>query len=471
MSGRQPLRGQLQQDFRVKTAMAQPEAVQKTIITRVSSTEPSTQERKTPEFWDYVENLTPEDWERHIVYLYRMDPRSSNYGIGESSIDKFVGVIEMPAESQRRGFPAQVPLNDREECELAIREKHGGRAFRLIVKRNRERITEGKISNDAPPKYYAQDAAPTGTSSTAGPVSEASATADVAKVAMSTMAGQERQAVSVGIEALTAASQVIKNFANDKPVAASSNPAMDRLMELALTRLLNPPDPLEMFTKFMQAMQAMNSAAGPAAVPGTRDPLVQKILDTGLERVLNPPPSGPSSSAGAELVRSLPSVATYVTEAIREWRIGQEAQRDTAAMMTGAPRPAAAPTAASSPQVLPPAPRPNPDAGAATMPGPSIEFIESKIVEIFKLPTSTEQAADDTLAFLSVMSEDLVKQLVVLGEPGLVNLFQTRPILRQATQNMPRLIEFIRAFLKLHAENEAAGLEPPPAPDPASKPN
>ena len=59
------------------------------------------------------------------------------------------------------------------------------------------------------------------------------------------------------------------------------------------------------------------------------------------------------------------------------------------------------------------------------------------------------------------------EQLSSLGEAGLVNLFQTRPILHPMTGNMPRLIEFIRAFLKFSAGEQA----PPAAPDTKGDPN
>ncbi len=122
---------------------------QKTITTRTLPIDPDPQARSTPDFWEYIEKLKPEEWSRHIVYIYRTDPRASNYGDGQSNIDKCPGYIEM-----RDG--TQVPFNDREEVERAIQEKHGGKAFRLIVKRGHERVTEGKCCNDAPPKYMHQ---------------------------------------------------------------------------------------------------------------------------------------------------------------------------------------------------------------------------------------------------------------------------------------------------------------------------
>ncbi len=97
-----------------------------------------------------------------------------------------------------------------------------------------------------------------------------------------------------------------------------------------------------------------------------------------------------------------------------------------------------------------------------------MEFIESKIMEIMRQPISATQAADDALTFLDATDERIAEELCKLGETGLVQLFQRRPLLTPATGNMPRLIEFIRTFIKMHAEDAAqAAIE---AATPATKP-
>src|ERR1051326_3894714 len=183
---------------------------QKTITTRTLPIDPDPQSRSTPDFWDYIEKLKPEEWDRHIVYLYRTDPRASNYGDGQANIDKFVGYIDMPDGSR-------VPFDSREEVDRAIQQKHGGKAFRLILKRGNERITEGKSCNDAPPKYMYQGHSPNGNGNGAGvsviPMNETSATADVAKAAMSTMAGQDKVAIEVATNALRGAAEMVQRMA------------------------------------------------------------------------------------------------------------------------------------------------------------------------------------------------------------------------------------------------------------------
>jgi hypothetical protein len=455
----------------MRTAIDSPETgavVETTTRRRVLPPNSAGAEIPRPDFWEYVEKLEPKDWDGppgHTVYIYRTDPRSSNYGTGESNIDKCSGFIEV-----RPGV--NVPFNDREEVELAIREKHGGKAFRLILKKGRERITEGKVSNDAPPRFLSAPISANGNSS--APMvtpAEDYSTADVAKTAMHMVANQDAQAIAVGVNALQGAASVIERLTRvPVPIQPSeSDQLMKQLMLAMLQKALNPPDPLDVINKILPLLNHGGGAGGAS------NPLVDKIIESGLERVLNPIPTGPISSASAELVRALPTIANAAMEGVREWRLGAEAQLHTAEIMAGRVPPALPPGAAAPPR--PPAPQravnptnptnPTPEA-QPTMPGPPVEFIETKIVEIFREPISADEAADETMAFLDRLDEKLPAQLASLGETGLMQLFQSRPILQQAVQNLPRLQEFIKAFLKYAAENASGSADPTPA---SVKPN
>lgn len=393
--------------------------------------------RKSPEFWEYLESLSPPDWGKHILYIYRVEP--SGPGGQSVALGKFVDT-------------AAIPWHDREEAELAIAQKYGGRMFRVIVKRGSERVTEGKIYIDAAPRMVAPPPEASGSAPTVFPVNngEGYATADVAKSAFNTIANQDRQAVEIGISALAQAANVIKNFAA-QPAPGPADDLTKQFMAVMIQRMLQPPppppDPLELLTKLLALQAQLGQGANPLA--GITD----KFLTVASERMFNPQPSGPATSAGAELVRQLPTVATAVSEGIREWRMGMEAQRDAIQLSRGAlpPQPAL---------VQPPAlPQPNPQlaSGASAMPG--VEFIEGKIVEILKEPISADEAAEKTVDFLDVMDASLVDQLSSLGEPGLLNLFNTRPILRAVVPAAPqdtRLKDFVRAFLKYSSESGAA---------------
>ena len=428
-----------------------------------------------PDFWDYVESLKPEDWDRHIVYIYRTDPRASNYGDGQSYIDKCVGYIEMPDRSQ-------VPFSEREEIERAIREKHGGRAFRLIIKRGGQRITEGKCSNEAPAKsMYQQNSGNGNNGVSVTPVSDASATADIAKAAMSTISAQEKQAIAVATDALRSTSEMVQRLARG-PGSEQANSSMDDVLKQALVvmiqKAMNPVDPMEQLTKMFALLNQIRPAPGvdPSLPPGS--PL-NRVMDLALERLLNPASATPPVSASAELVRQLPMVAGHVTEAIREWRMGSEAQRDTAHIMRQAGsqppagpvgvNPSQQPRTLAGPNVA--QPRPIPVAGQTAQPGPtnqeantvaapSLEFIETKIIEIFNENVSADQAADDCFFFLDRMDQKLIAQLAAVGEQGVMALFSSRPILRAATANPARLTEFIKAFLAYAKESLGQPTEP-----------
>src|SRR5208282_4030596 len=110
--------------------------------------------RTTPEFWEMIEKMTPAMWgDDFTLYILREDPKPSLYG-GTNTLEKCPGYIAMPDGTKQ-------PLSSREDIELAIKQKYGGKAFRLILKRaNGERICEGKCINEAPPRYSDASAPP-----------------------------------------------------------------------------------------------------------------------------------------------------------------------------------------------------------------------------------------------------------------------------------------------------------------------
>jgi hypothetical protein len=463
----------------VKAATDIPEigrTVEKTTVTRVLPVDPLTGERKTPDYFEYVAKLSAADWERHpkhTLYIYR---RNTDTG------------PMVPLERLNGIFPTaggDISLSDREEFEIALAQKYGGGNYRLILKKGSERITEGRISFEGPPKNTRPGILDSAEANSNGASSQAPETTEsVAKTAMNIVANQESQGLQIGMAALHSAADVVQRLANPQTGAAGQSET-DLLMKQALIEMLRkalnppppppPPDPIAMFQQFATLMATLSG--GNSAV----SPIVQQILDAGLKRVLDPPPSGPVSSTGAELVRVFPQVAAYASEAVKEWRAGSEAQLQTAQIMANANRPALPPGTAQPPPpgrpitqatqlapAVPPAP-----AEVQTMPAgtPSLEFIEGKIVEILKKPISADDCADEVLSFLDLMDPGapghpgMVDQLAACSEAQLVQLFQTRPVLRQY-HDLARLQEFVRSFLKYAKETE-----PTPGVDTTSKPN
>jgi len=442
----------------VKTSAA-PASTGEVLETTTRTRRISDTDGTTPEFWTYLENLPEAQRDSHVFYIYRDDPGPA------ANVAKF---------DWRTAEANGIPFNDREECEVGFAQKFGGRTFRIIVKSGPQRVTMGRIYVNSPPKLL-QPQNSESTSPTVTPMGESAAAADVAKTAISTMANQDRLGIDTAIIALRTANEVISSRA--KSSDSATDDAMKTAMVAMMQRAMNPPDTLETIVKLLPIVLEVMKVINPTA---SQNPMFTKIMETALEKLMNPTPSGPATSAGAELVRQLPNVVSYATEAIREWRVGSEAQLHTAELMARggiAPRPGQAPT--GPPQVLPP-PNVNPStppqqtaAPKTPMTLPSLEFIEQKIVEIVRRPTPAEEAADATLEFLTVMDPSVVVQLANLGEEKLMALFATRPVLAQLMSNPQRVRDFVSAFLKFTAEDEenakreAAGK--PPIPQEESK--
>jgi hypothetical protein len=389
-----------------------------------------------PDFWEYFEKIT--DWDRHVLYIYRRDP-------DDGQVAKCTNTLLLPDGTTHL-------LTGKEETEFAIGKGWGGKLYELILKGGPQRITSTKIRVALPPKPILVP--PQNQSANPNQFSEGSATADVAHHAMGIIASQEKQAVDVAVNALKGAADVVQRLsqAQNPPAQPSQTDELMKMMMLKMMeKSLNPADPLELLKSVLGLQAQLNPQSA-------TNPMLSRIMDAAVEKILNPAPAGPVSSASAELVRQLPVVANYVTQAIAEWRAGVEAQRDTAAIMTHQKPPTPQTSNVRilpnpAPQVVNPVPtQPQPEPTPAGI--PSLEFIESKIIEILKEPISADEAADETLAFLSRMHPTLVTQLVQAGEQGLLSLFQQRPVLRPGLQNLPRLQEFVKSFFKYARENE-----------------
>ena len=405
------------------------------------------QDSKTPDLWDYLRTIGHADWPRHIVYGYRIEPAP------KVPIFKCTEPIVVMPNGQR------IPIADEEELEFALLQNFGGGVFRLLVKKGPMMVTAGNLAINAPPRAITipiDTGQPTGNN---GSTMMSGDTAQIANKAIDTIAGAEHQAVRIGIDALSSAANIMRTMGEGRPQAGDD--LMRQFMAVMMQRMLQPPpDPLDLLTKLLALQAQLN--------PGrTQDETTAAIMKTALDRLLNPAPAGSPVNTGTALVQMLPALGNQFVEGIREFAKVRESEARIIAIQRGAPMPPGV-----NPQVLPPVP-PNgaPPNGAqppANGGAPSVEFIDRKIVEFLKAPNlSVEQAADEVMAFLETLNPDAVTQLAGLGETRLLQLFTERPILREACNNMPRLVEFIRAFLRMHAEDVAAehaqAVTPPPA--------
>jgi len=406
-------------------------------------------EAKGPELWEYLASLehkSQSEQEKHLIYLYRLEPPPS---IPLQKISQ--PYFTMPDNSR-------IPVGDQQEVEFAIAKHYGGGQYRIIVKSGPQWITQGRFQIGGPVKNVMPmvDSAPSSSGTNGSNViSMSDSTASIANKAIDTIAGQEHQAVRIGIDALGAAANIVRSFGqpNNGNSSVVSDDMTRQMMVLMMQRMME--DPVEKFVKLFALMREMGGGGNGGG------PMVDRLMNAALDRLLNPVTGNGTATkldTGAALVSMLPTIGGQFVEGLKAFAAARQAEAQSLALQRA---PAQAMTA--NPQLIPPsapAPAPAPANGQGSGQGgaPSMEFVETKILEIMRQPVSAEQAADDAMAFLSALNPDSVGELAKLGEGGLVTFFQTRPILKQATNNMPRLLEFIRAFLKMYAEDQAAAI-------------
>lgn len=422
----------------------------------VDSAELPQDERKSPDFWTLIESLTPQSWidGDYRLAIIREDPKPSSYG-GMNTLEQCQGVLEV-----RPGV--SIPLSDREDIQIGIKQKYGGRAYRLILKKGRERITEGKCINEAPPKYPDQ-AQPFG-----GPLPNAPTETSVAAKAIDAMANQQPDAVRLAMEVLRSASEIVMRQATPP---ASQSPATDlldqELKRAMIQKFLAPPtDPVETILKYKELFQP----PAKSSVQETLE-LIGALKTSGLVGGV----AGKSSllDLGAQV---LPQVAQLAVTGVHEWRLGMEAA-------ARGPHPATAPAASAPIDVHPqppaaPQPQPATNPGAQPMPpqnpngAPSIDWVQSRIATIVKdIDYTVDEAVEEVLSLLYNIDPAIVTALLnppsihpalPPGEEGLLKLFQNSPPLQVVPVN-PRLTEFIKKFVVAAKESESQRLKQPQA--------
>lgn len=425
----------------------------------------------TPNFWDFIESMTDDMWAGDfMLYIYREDPKPSNYG-GSNCLEKCPGFMVMPNG-------ARLKMDSREDVELAIKEKWGGKAFRLILKKGRERLTEGKCMNDAPAKY--PDATPAQYQPNPLPNAGAPGSSDVvATRAMDLVANQQPQLMTVAMDAISRAADLVARY-NPAPAAApTADSELDRAFKQAMIQklLAPPPDPFELFLKFKQIMGDGGGMSG----------TVDKIVNAAVDKMLNPVAAVAAVTGrttmldiGRELIPVLGSV-------MHEYRLSREADmRITEIQRSAIPPPQPAqPMQPNPPAVLPmppAAPTAVPQAAPPAPPTMSFPQIEAHIASIISNSEfTTDEAVDEVLAFLYNTDPRLVNLLLhpplldprlKPGKDGLMMLCTYEAPFKACLSNVPRLSEFLDKFIVAATEAEAAearqraaapGTQAPPA--------
>jgi hypothetical protein len=410
--------------------------------------------RISPDFFQFVRDIPDKDVGAYMVYLYRVEP-------GRVQIDHTPGkTFDVP------GY-GLIPILDQEAIESVVSQDCGGGIFKLICNKRAsgEMQAQQSFRIDLPPRQIMPWYIRRGENQVdnKGKIySSGDATAQVAQTAIATMATQENNATNMAMKMIDTAFTGMEKAAN---MTNSYQPREDettkKIHEVLLTRAL--ADPMDQYLKFRQ-LETTNSNSNSNGVGAFRE-----FIGFMREMGMNFGTSAPAVSAGAEMVRAFPTMISQVVEGIRELRMKAEIDRDTAAIQYRQQQPPPRP-GPGAPQVLPATiapttPPPPPPSMAQPPPSngqPTPEFIEMKIVEIMKMPISVEDAAEEAVNFLDKLAgenpspqQDIVGQLASLGEAGLMTYFQNRPYLKPATMNHARLVDFIRAFLRIHAQDVA----------------
>lgn len=407
--------------------------------------------RTTPDFWEFIEKMTPEMWGGdYTLYILREDPKPSLYG-GTNTLEKCPGYISMPDGSKQ-------PLNSREDIELAIKQKYGGKAFRLILKRaNGERICEGKCTNEAQPRFPDADPrAYTNPLPNANNNQPSDANA-IASKAIDTVANQPQEAMNIAISALRAASEMMtKSAAPAVPPTQSLENDLDRAFKAAMIKKLldPPPDPVESFLRIRQALGSGDGGGG------SQNPLVDKLLNAAVDRFMNPAAAVTGRTTLLDLGREfIPVLGTTVRETMHEYRLAREADVRLAEMSRGMQPPPAAqvPNATVIGMDTAATPAPNPAPQPAAQQPPSFSWVAERVAKIVRnVDFPVEEAVDRVISFLYDTDEKLVGLLLnppkldprlAAGKQGLVQLFQYEPALKECMVNTPRVSEFIDKFI------------------------
>jgi hypothetical protein len=219
---------------------------------------------------------------------------------------------------------------------------------------------------------------------------------------------------------------------------------MMQFMTAAISKMMNPADPIENFAKMAQAMAGIGFKIGGGA--GS-----EKLMD----------------KLALGLVNQLPVLTQHVAGIMDGYRRAEEAKLNAAAIQRGMQPPINVqpiPPAAPSNVIAMPAPVPDPTTAANGAASPEqlaqaeqmLQYIEQKIVELLaNQEISPEQAAVSALTFIDVTDpvkahpdgKNLIDQILQYGEMGLNHIFTSRPILQQVPAG-ERLEAFKKAFLE-----------------------
>ena len=420
------------------------------------------------EFWDYIESLKPADWPAHLCYVYRW--RASD------NMHSAAGKLSLPFD------------------EMTIKDTFGGGIFRLLLKRNGQiyKRLERFVAEGAPKD---PDEAPASASNIAGNLP---ANGEMGLLAQ--ILHQQNQLFKELLErsntrpavddAMRGALElqrdgfrsVVSEVRAIQPNAAPAPNPMDDLMRqfmtAAITKMMNPADPIEAFSKMATAFTSLNlgNAAG-----GTHAPSIGVEIVRAIGPSIGQIAQAVTAGYQAQMRSSMPPVAAngrtidVTAQQPPPLRANADDNRGNVTPMPGpaAPQPAALPAAANQDAAAP-------ATGADEMPkpqAPNIEWVEAQLINLMNdLNLTPEEAAQRGFTMLEDVAPNVLADLN--SDMALRWVFANRPMFATYLKiDEARKTAIITEFMRCRntppeqrpAESASAGdgllltPEPPPA--------
>jgi hypothetical protein len=438
---------------------AEGQVVRETKTTTIESAEDQRSGKKHPPMWDFIESLTPEQWNSkdYEIILYR----GTKFDRGEYCA-KYFEVIDFDRIKNDFGggkynilmkVPPGKQLRYNEDCSIAGLPKENSQAahalptdatsqllfmFREEIKALREELRQSRGGD----------------------------------LNLEAMKQALKLNGDVFSSATTAATGTLQRLAGGEGTHAANpfNDPVAMMQFFAQMKTLfapNPVDPIETFAKMANAMSGLGFKMGGA-------PAGEKLSD---KLVMG-------------LVNQLPTLTQHVAGIMDGYRRAEEAKLNAAALVRGVQppinvQPIQQPAAPQPPNVITmPAPQPEPPAPANAQPSQEqlmqaeqmMQYIEQKIVEILaNQALSPEEAATQALTFIDVTDplsqhpngRNLIDEILQHGKLGLDWIFSNREILKRVPKD-DRLEAFKKAFLDgARPVTAPADLKPDPNTPPA----
>jgi len=434
-------------------------------IPQTPAAAPAQPDAAKPDFFAYMQRLSPEEWKDHIIYLTRENPKTSINGLGG-----YLTKLQQPFD-----------IED-------IKNAYGGYEFSYIMKKKNDIAYSGRFRVEAAPKLdrereYNADSnrsQPIGTDGSVLRVLEQQN--ERLYQVLTELQGKDDKnpAINSAVDILTTAYKSGVQAINDtKPAAAAAvdpEKQLNGVLALAerivavrgeggfnlekilsnpiiaplITRLISPPDPLAELAKLggvLDALEKLRGNGGGGRRSDWRDTLASTVVES-VPKVL-------------ETLKENREASVRIAEANRGTAADRKQAADTIERIRQ--NPPTAPAGTPGPVAVPPSPPPattplttesiHGNGNATPAPAPAVaqtadvvaDWIKARIVAGVENNEDPEAIVD----FLDVADPAVCNQLVAFPAEVVEAWLRNDPILARAVNhaNWPAFFEHARAYI------------------------